>query len=415
MTAYPANPDVIIVGAGTAGLSAAKALRDAGQEVLVLEAAARTGGRCYADSTLFDIPFDIGGSWLHDADINPLARLAEQGGATLHKTAWDWNWVTEEDRALSRAEVKDYSRYQDKMWAHITEGPISGPDRPVADALPASPWRSTAKHWVAQMEGGDAEATSLHDVARYSYGNGDWLVEGGLGGFVAGLFADVPVRLNCPVTEIDTTGPKVRAVTPDGTVEANRLILTVSTGVLRAGAITFTPQLPDWKQAALEYLPNGLLNKVGLEFDPAWRGAHEGQMADYRTSGGGFCTLLFGFYGTNLAVGFVAGRFADLLEAEGPGSATEFCLQALRAIFGNDVTKYVRRTHETAWRSNANTLGAYSYAKPGCADARATLSKTVDERLFFAGEATMPHAYSTVHGAYLSGIEAAQRVMTSRA
>lgn len=414
MTRLPTQPDVIVVGAGTAGLSAAHTMRQRGLEVVVVEAASRAGGRCFTDTTLFETPFDVGGSWLHSAPINPLARLAEETGTVLHKAGWDWTWVVEGDRRLTGAETQDYGRYHRDMWTAVEKAGDGPEDMTPAAALPASRWTDTAGHWIAQMQGADCDVTSARDAARYDAARGDWLVEGGLGAFVARLFADVPVRLNCPVREIDTTGPRVRAVTSGGTIEADQLVLTVSTGVLRAEAIRFTPALPAAKLAALENLPNGLLNKIGLEFDPDWQEAHQGQMADYRPSPEEFCTLLFGFFDSPLAVGFVAGRFADQLEAEGAGAATAFCLQALRDLFGNDVTKHVRRNSETAWRSNANALGSYSYARPGGADARSVLAQPVDDRLFFAGEATMPNTYATVHGAYLSGIAAADKVIAAR-
>ena len=87
------NPDVVIVGAGIAGLSAAKTLKKFGYSVVVLEAEAFIGGRCFTDNSTFKVPFDVGGSWLHSAKINPLARLAEKNGVRLHKKNWDWTWV----------------------------------------------------------------------------------------------------------------------------------------------------------------------------------------------------------------------------------------------------------------------------------------------------------------------------------
>lgn len=409
----PANPDVVVVGAGAAGLSAAKALQARGLSVIVLEADSHVGGRCITDTTTFSTPFDRGGSWLHSAPINPLARLAETGGESLHKAPWDWSWVHTPDGPLQAADMPAYRCYQDTMWEKINQAGRGATDMPVATALPPSPWRDTAKHWVEQMLGGDADVTSAVDVHRYDDAKGDWLVAGGLGAFIRRLHSDVQVRLNCPVTKIDYSGAGVRATTPLGVVQAKRLVLTVSTGVLAAEKIAFIPALPAEKRKAVGLLPMGLLNKVGIEFDPGWAGAHQGQMADYAAGGDAFCSVLFGFYDTSLAVGFLAGRHGDQVEAAGPGAATDFCLQGLRAIFGQDIAKHIRRTDETAWRSNPHTLGAYSYAKPTGADARAILAAPLDDRLFFAGEATMPDAYATVHGAWRSGVIAADAVAGS--
>lgn len=413
MRQLPTNPDVIVVGAGAAGLSAAKALQARGLDVIVLEADDHIGGRCITDTTTFSTPFDRGGSWLHSAPINPLAKLAGDAGEDLHKAPWLWNWVHTPDGPSKQADMPAYAAYQDQMWAKVNAAGQGADDLPIASALPASPWRDTAKHWVAQMQGGDADVVSAADVSRYADADGDWLVAGGLGAFVRRLHGDVPVRLNCPVTKIDYSGQGVRVATPDGAVQAKRLVLTVSTGVLAAEKIEFAPALPPEKQAAVSQLPMGLLNKVGIEFDPGWAGANQGQMADYATGGDAFCTLLFGFNDTSLAVGFLGGRYGDEVEAAGPGAATDFCIGALRAIFGGDIDKHIRRTDETAWRGNPHTLGSYSYAIPSGADARAVLAAPLGDRLFFAGEATMPDAYATVHGAWRSGVIAADAVALS--
>ena len=133
------NADVIIIGAGVAGLSAASALRAQGVEALVLEAADHIGGRCVTNRTLVSQPFDLGASWLHSAEINPLARVAERMDVTLHKLPWAWHWVYADARVLTNTEVADYNAYQDKMWDGFKQAAGDGQDPCVADALPQSP------------------------------------------------------------------------------------------------------------------------------------------------------------------------------------------------------------------------------------------------------------------------------------
>ena len=133
-------------------------------------------------------------------------------------------------------------------------------------------------------------------------------------------------------------------------------------------------------------------------------------MADYHSSEDEFCSILFGFFGGPVATGFVAGRFADALEKEGAGAATDYCLAALRATFGNGVEKHVLTTTETAWRQDPFALGSYSYAKLGRSQARSVLAQPVANRVFFGGEASMKNTYSTVHGAYLSGNRVAEEI-----
>ena len=97
MSSLPNNPDVIVIGAGTSGLSAAKELKSAGIDTLVLESSDHVGGRCFTDTTTFSAPFDRGGSWLHSAEINPLSEIAKANGFEFHKKPWSWNWVTIDD------------------------------------------------------------------------------------------------------------------------------------------------------------------------------------------------------------------------------------------------------------------------------------------------------------------------------
>lgn len=412
MADVPANPDVIIVGAGTSGLAAADALIKAGFEVIVLEAAPHAGGRCYTVPDPSGVPFDMGGSWLHSADINPLAKIAADRKATIHKTSWDeCKWATSNGVSVSSGDLKEYNRYVPKMWQAARDAGQSGPDRPPSDVMPSSKWRDTARLLIAPMQGGDYDTTSVKDIAQYDHTDEDWLVQGGLGAFVASLFSDASVCLDCPVSKIDLSGRLVEVTTPKGMLSAKQVIITVSTGVLAAETISFNPPLPDRKLAAIQQLPNGLLNKIGLAFDPAWQEAHEGDMVDYHAGGEEFCTILFGFYGTSAAVGFVAGRFADELELEGESAATEFCIQGLRDTFGGDIVKYVRPTIETRWRSVPHALGSYSYALPGGAGARRILAEPIDDRLFFAGEATSALSYATVHGAYQSGLDTAKQII----
>ena len=406
--------DVIVVGAGAAGLSAAKALREAGLSVQVLEAANHIGGRCVTDPQTFHTPFDRGGSWLHAAAINPLARKAEALGTPLHKRDWETTRVHALRHDLSDAEVADYAAYEEVMWTRLNLQPVPKADVSMGDLIPPGRWAGTAGQLVAPMMGGNADLVSAQDNEAYAEAKGDWLVKGGLGAFVADLHADVLVTLDCPVLSIDTRPRRPLVTTPQGTLSADHVVVTVSVGVLAQGAITFLPSLPSEKLSALEGLPNGLLNKVAIEFAPGSQGAAMTDKMDYHPSDEAFCTIFFGFYDGPLTTAFVAGRFADQLERDGPGAATDFCLEGLRHFLGNNIAKDIVKTDETAWRANPLTLGSYSFASPGHAGARATLAAPIDDRLFFAGEATIADAFGTVHGAYLSGQRAAQEVLTAR-
>lgn len=404
------DPDVVVVGAGVAGQTAAQALVDQGQSVLVLEASDYVGGRCVTDITTFNHPFDRGGSWLHAASINPLAHIAEKRGIALAKDEGRMKHLITMGHRASKAERAEYEAYFDEMWGAINGSDISSGDRRISDAVPPSRWRDVAELWVAQSHGAEADKVSLADAVHYDDGEGNWLVQGGLGAFIRSLHRDLEVVVNCPVSAIDYTGPTVRLTTPKGTVTTTKVILTVSTGVLATDAIRFSPPLPQQTQQAVRDLPMGLLNKVGIEFAPDWDLANEADLAEYHVGADQIASYQFRFFDTPLAVAFTAGRFADELERQGPGAQTDFVLEGLRAFFGSNIEQHIVKTSETAWRQHPFSKGAYSYALPGKADSRAVLRQAVDEKLYFAGEAVMTESYSTVHGAYLSGLRAAGMV-----
>lgn len=408
----PGDPDVVIIGAGAAGLAAAQALMDAGKSVAVLEAGAAVGGRCFAETETFGVPFDRGGAWMHSAAINPLVPLAERAGFTIHKQEWAYGTVHTGERNLTEPEVSEYDAYLDSMWSAVDAPGPAGRDVALADLLPEGRWRDVARHWIAQYDARDADQIASGDRAAYEDAEGDWLLAEGLGTLIARLGSRVPVQLNCPVTAVDWSGKRIAVATPQGKIETDRVVLTVSTGVLAAERIAFTPQLPAAKLSAISDLPTGLLNKVGFLFDGTREDIPEGYLADYHAGGEQFFSILFGFCGTNLAVAFLAGRFGQEMEAQGKGAGTEFCLEGLRAMFGSGITKHIIKTDETAWMGNPLTLGSYSAAQPGRAHVRQVLAEPVNGRLFFAGEATIPRAYATVHGARLSGIDAANAILS---
>jgi monoamine oxidase len=357
------------------------------------------------------VPFDRGGAWIHSAAINPLAPLAAKAGFTIHHQNLQVCRAHIGGRKLEASEVRAYDDYLGDMWTAIEEAAADGRDVAASEVLPQSPWREAAQHWISMYDAVDADQASTGDRAGYEHADEDWLLAEGLGALIAHLGAQVPVQLNCPATSVDWTGPRVAVTTPEGKVETDAVVVTVSTGVLAAGRIGFTPGLPDDKLQAIADLPMGLLNKVAFLFDAAHLGVADGEFADYHAGGAQFCNFALRLCGSDLSVGFVAGRFGQDLEAQGPGAATAFCIEGLRALFGTHITRQVRGTDEVGWMSNPLTMGSYSATRPGRAGARAVLAEPLDGRIFFAGEATNPRAYATVHGAHLSGCEAATAIL----
>jgi monoamine oxidase len=110
---------------------------------------------------------------------------------------------------------------------------------------------------------------------------------------------------------------------------------------------------------------------------------------------------------------FFGGRFAAALEREGQAAMFSFAAGELARLLGSEIRKWMAPLASTAWLQDPWSRGSYSYALPGHADDRARLAAPVDDRLFFAGEATSPNFFSTAHGAWLSGITAADAALAS--
>jgi monoamine oxidase len=418
--ALPANPDVIIVGAGIAGLTAARSLMEQGRSVVVIESANRIGGRAFTESDTFGVPFDHGCSWINAGNVNPFKTIAEQNAFTLlnHSDAGSAHYV---DGKLANAQQRgENNRAWGIVESALTKAGQAGLDVAASEVIPAdNPYTGTAKTWIGPMDFGvDMKDLSTKDWWNSEGGDPSYIVEEGLGAVVAQHFRDIPVALNTPVTEIDWSGPDVRVITPSGMIKGKACIVTVSTGVLNAGKIKFTTGLPEQTEAAIADLPMGLLTKVALQFDDTRLGFVPNHWMDYRipadtpTPAAFFLTWPFGF---NYMVGFMGGDFGYEMSREGEAAAIDFVLGEVIKIVGSDARKHFVKGTLTDWATNPNTLGGYAAARPGRFDAREALQQPVGGKLWFAGEAVGTPYIALCNGAYLSGERVAQEVAASGA
>lgn len=411
MPALPQNPDVVVVGAGAAGLAAGRRLMDAGREVVVVEAAGHVGGRCITDSETFPVPFDRGGSWLHCATANPLTPIARAFGFTIVEDAHVPRLVSVDGKLLTERETADYVAYNEDIYEALQAAGEAGEDTAATDFLVAGPYRHCTESVLSWIHSVDAAGISTLDYSRFIKAEGEWLLREGLGTVVARHGAEVPVALSTPVEEIDLSGSRPRVVTTEGAIEAGAVIVTVSTGVLAAGDIRFTPELPAAKLQAIADLPCGVLNKTALLFDGGLSEAESDDRFSYFPQEGEGMGMRLNYLGSDLTICFTGGSFGIGLEEAGPGTATEFALEGLTSAFGSDLRTRLIKSDETRWWTYPLTRGAYSGARPGRADARHALAEPVEGRLFFAGEATIPEWTATVAGAHLSGIRAAEEAL----
>ena len=409
----PSSVDVAIIGAGAAGLGAANALKDSGLSVIVLEARDRLGGRAHTIMASPDVTFDVGCGWLHSADENSFAKIAETLGFEINKNLPPWR-----ERALGKAFPQDdrnefiaaLDAFYDRAEQAAKEAVQSGRDGPANACLePGNRWNPMIDAISTYINGCELNSVSLLDMDAYEDTDLNWRVRRGYGALISAYGASCRVALNCAVTLIDRSQKRIRIETAQGTLSADKVIVTVPTNLIADEAIRFHPPLPA-KVDAARGLPLGLADKVTLALDEPEALPKEGNLraATMRTAMGTYHIRPFG---QPCIEGFFGGSFAQSLEDTGPGAFAAESINEIAAILGNDFRRKLKPLAESRWSHDPFARGSYSHALPGHAGDRAILAAPVDGRLFFAGEATSPEFFSTAHGARDSGERAAKEVM----
>lgn len=412
VTVLPTQPDVLVIGAGAAGIAAARALIARGFQVLVVEAANRIGGRAYTESTIFGAPYDHGCASLQGPRTLPHFGLAHDLGFTLHDHDGADDVLFVGDRRATLAEQGAREQAWNRIAAALNraEG-----DRAAADVIPRDdPMAALVETWIGPMDFGvDFDQLSTSDWNASPRHDFDYLVKEGLGTLVARLGAELPIAFNCAVTALDWSGAGVTVETSRGSIAARACIVTVSTGVLASGAIRFTPGLPDWKAAAIADLPMGCLAKIGLRFDGARFGLLANDYLSYMVKErvpAAACFFLTFPTDHEYVVGYVGGRFGQEIVRAGPAAAIDFALHEFERMVGNDARHHFVKGHLSEWESNPLTLGAYAAARPGQSSARADLARPLGDRVFFAGEAMAQPNFALCSGAHMSGERTADEV-----
>ncbi|MCA3366768.1 MAG: FAD-dependent oxidoreductase [Roseomonas sp.] len=407
--------DVLVVGAGVAGVAAARALRARGLSCLVLEAKHRIGGRAYTDAT----GFDHGASWLHQANDNPLTALAEAlGFESVDHDLLRQRLLLTEGRFATTAERRSFAAAEDHFWRVIEAAAADGaPDRPASDAAPqGGRFDALVAHWEgAQICAAELARMSLHDFAATALDGPNLLLRRGLGTLVTTLAEGLPIHLNAPVTRLDWRGKHVEASGDFGRIRACAAIITVSTGVLAQGGIAFTPDLPAAKQEAIKALPLGLLSKLAFPISPGTLpefGAFATLRRDIAGQGDRPISWIARPFGAPVMLAFIGGSLAWELSRAGTQATEAHARAEFARVFGAEAAAALGAPIITEWGEDPHFLGSYSHAIPGGQASRRVLAEPLgDGRLIFAGEACHPRYAATVAGAWLSGEGAAQLIL----
>ena len=413
----PSIVDVAIIGAGAAGLGAANALKDSGLSVIVLEARDRVGGRAHTIQAAPGITFDLGCGWLHSADQNTFVEIAERLNFEIDRTLPPWR-ERAYGKAFPQSERDAFMQAIDEFYARADEAAreakaISRDSAANLCLEPGNRWNPMIDAISTYINGCELDQVSILDMDAYEDTNINWRVRRGYGALIAAYGAACPLALSCEVTLIDHSAKHVRIETSQGTLTAEKVIVTVPTNLIADEAIRFSPALSD-KVDAARGLPLGLADKVVLALDEPEALPKDGNLrgATMRTEMGTYHLRPFG---QPCIEGFFGGRFAQALENSGDGAIAAYSIDEIVSFLGNDFRRKLKPLKESRWSHDSFARGSYSHALPGHAGKRAVLAAPVDGRLFFAGEATSPGFFSTAHGARDSGERAAKEVLASRA
>lgn len=445
---------IVVIGGGAAGIAAARRLHDAGADVLVVEASDRLGGRAWtwqltlperyggpsaippsprtraglhpSAGAAYDPPaapqaarwtpehvrgdervitVDAGCGWLHSAKRNSWTAVAEREGVAIDRSSPNWG-VQWRDLGYPLAEQAAFREAYARFEAAAHEA-LDGPDQPLSAFVAADdPWRPMIDAISGYANGAPLDEVSLHDWYAYEDAatEDNWALPGGYGTLVVGHAGPVPVRLNTPVTRIYHRDQMIRLDTPAGMIEADLIVLAIPT--TGYAAIRFDPPLIA-KQDAAAALPLGLADKVFFAVDaPEWPAnahlvgnPHSACTASHRLSP----------FGLPIIESFFGGACAEAMPDT--HASTDFALTELVTLLGASWRTRLTPLGATHWRAMPYIHGSYSHARVGHAAARATLAAPVDDRLFFAGEACSAHDFSTAHGAYQTGVDAADMIL----
>jgi len=400
--------DVAIVGAGAAGIAAARWLRANGASALVLEARDRVGGRAHTDHSTFGMPLDCGCAWLHSAEQNPWTAIAREQGFTVIERLPDWRRRIG-GRTPSPEQGAAIGSALERNFTLIFAAASAGRDVAVSELIPDDEVRPQFDAIMTWYLGIESDSVSSLDVARFEDTEINWAVSEGLGSVVARAAEGLDVHLRAAVDAIDWSNQGVALHCSSGRIDASVVIVTAPTTTLAEGCIRFQPALPVTLQQALHAVPLGFANKVFFRMAP---GAlpYEGTTHFIGTSASSHT----GSYavrpgGQEVLLGYFGGRFARDLEQGGELEA--FAREELRGIFGRAFEQQIRDSLTVGWSQDPWSRGSYSAARPGCAHMREVLAQPVAERLFFAGEACSVEHFGTINGAWESGQCAAARAL----
>jgi monoamine oxidase len=408
----PREADIVVIGAGAAGIAAARRIQAANRKVIVVEAANQVGGRCLTDTATFGLPFDRGARWMYNPDSNPMIKLARSAGLDVTSAALGQK-IRIGRRNARPGEIEEFLAALVRANRAIDEASRGKTDVACASVLPKDlgDWAGTAEFVLgANFTGKDLKEVSAIDKARAGDRNAAITCRQGLGTLLAKLAEQVPLALSTPASRVSWSNRDVTVETPSGKIVARAAVVTVSSNVLTAGNIKFTPDIPKRQLDAAAKLSLGSLDRIALQLSGNPLGLARDDIFIEQSNSTRTALLFTNIGASSLCTIDVAGSFGRDLSAKGEPTMVAFALEWLTKLFGSEVAAAVKKSSATRWNAAPFVLGATSSAAPGGQPSRKILTEPVG-CMFLAGEATHEALWGTVDGAWESGERAAEAAL----
>ncbi|WP_298986018.1 NAD(P)/FAD-dependent oxidoreductase [uncultured Roseibium sp.] len=412
--------DVIVIGAGIAGLAAAGKLTELGYSVIVLEATNKVGGRIRTDWRL-GAPFEVGAGWIHGPHRNPISDLAASIGAPTFVTKDD-SFGVYSQTGERQASQRIYDAYEDltELYQKIDARVGAGQSLEAAlRSLPGNGLEDPVLNWMASAYTEFSNGSSLETLSAYYFDEDD-VLEGddvilpeGYDKIPKALAEGLDIRFNAPVEAVEyEEGEGATVLSAGGEFEADYVVCSVPLGLLKQQRISFDPPLPKKHLTHIGNLGFGNVTKLALKFeDPFWPLdiQYFGYMSEPRGRWNYFLNYRT-FSNENILLGVSVGAYPLAVEKLPNTEMVADCMAAIRAMFGTRAPGPVAHI-ATRWSQDPWTGGAYSYSKVGSSPRDFDgLQEPVADTLLFAGEHTDFAFHGTTHGAYLSGVRAAETI-----
>jgi len=407
----PREADIVVIGAGAAGIAAARRIMAANRKVIVVEASNQIGGRCQTDVSTFDVPFDRGARWMHNPETNPMIKLARSAGLEI-TTAPQGQKIRIGRRNARPGETEEFLAALVRANRAIDDAARRF-DVSCASVLPKDlgVWADTAEFTLgANFSGKDLKDISVGDKARAQDRNTAIACRQGLGTLIAKLGEQVPVSLSTPATRIGWGSRDVSVDTPAGKILARAAVITVSSNVLAAGNIKFASELPKRTLDAASKLSLGSYDRIALQMAGNPLGLARDDIVIEQSNSMKTALIYANIGGSSLCSIDVGGSFGRDLSAEGEAAMVAFAREWLTKLFGSEVAAAVKKSSATRWNAAPFALGAMSAASPGGQSSRKVLSEPIG-CMYLAGEATHETLWGTIDGAWESGERAAEAAL----